>query len=161
MNKDLVGPLHRAVMRQSLSEVTAALSEGANVDELDREDRTPLFYASMDGLVSIVLELIRRGANPNARDKHSSTPLHFAAQEYRFAAAEILLQSGAEVDPKDDYGNTPLSRAVYESKGRGDMILLLLRCGAERSSMNNYGVSPQAFVRTIGNYDVARFFDTN
>ena len=70
-------------MKHSLSEVIQAIAQGEDVDALDREGRTSLFYAAMDGDIAIVAELIRHGANVNAQDKHLETPLHFAAREYR------------------------------------------------------------------------------
>ena len=41
-------------MRHSLSEVTQAIAQGEDVDALDREGRTSLFYAAMDGDIAIV-----------------------------------------------------------------------------------------------------------
>jgi hypothetical protein len=41
--------IHTAVMEHSLLEVIKAISSGENVDALDRETRTPFFYAAKDG----------------------------------------------------------------------------------------------------------------
>lgn len=70
--------VRRAVARHSLPEVAQAIAQGGAVDALDREGRTPLFYAAMAGELEIIAELIRHGANVNAQDKRLETPLHFA-----------------------------------------------------------------------------------
>ena len=51
-----------------------------------------------------------------------------------------------------------LSGAVFDSKGRGSMIELLLASKASRSLKNKHGVSPEDLANSIGNYDVAKFF---
>lgn len=70
----------------------------------------------------------------------------------------MLLRAGALVDAADSSGNTPLWRAVFESKGRGEVIALLRRYGADPLRENAAGVSPLGLARTIGNYDVAQYF---
>jgi ankyrin repeat protein len=157
MSNHVSGPVHVAVMRGSLPELIAAVESGHPVDEKDREGRTPLFYAVMAGELGIASELIRRGANPSAQDRHRETPLHFAAREYRIEGAELLLRTGAPVDARDVDGNTPLWRSVFDSRGRGRMIRLLLSHGADRSLKNEHGISPEDLAKTIANYDVRQF----
>jgi ankyrin repeat protein len=149
--------IHTAVMGHSLPEVIQALSLGEKVDVLDREGRSPLFYAAKDGDLAIVGELIRRGARVNAQDTNLETPLHFAVREFRVDVAKYLIENGANVNARDIHGNTPLSHAVFESRGRGDMIALLLSAGADKSLKNDHGVSPQELAKSIGNYDVSTF----
>jgi ankyrin repeat protein len=84
--------------------------------------------------------------------------LHFAAQEGAIAAAEKLLAAGAQVDATNTYGNTPLSTAVFYSRGRGELIRLLRRHGADPWHPNNTEQTPVSTARLIGNYDVAQFF---
>jgi ankyrin repeat protein len=143
-------------MRRSIPELTRALSSGADVNEVDREGRTPLFYATRDGSKELAAELIRNGANVNAQDKALETPLHFAAREFRPEVAELLLKSGAAVDSQDAHGNTPLSRAVFDSRGRGELITMLLAHGADKLLKNKHGMSPERLAKSIANYDVAR-----
>ena len=157
MKKNVMGPVERAVMLHSFSGLTEALAHGECVDEMDREGRTPLFYAVIDGDLALVSELIRHGANPDARDKNLWSPLHFAAQEYRPEVAELLIKHGATVDAQDSYGNTSLWRAVFDSDGRGDVIKVLLSAGADKRLKNNHDVSPLDLANTIANYDIKPF----
>jgi ankyrin repeat protein len=71
--------------------------------------------------------------------------------------AKLLLDHGAAADAQDAHGNTPLSHAVFESRGRGEMIRLLLSFGADKALKNKHGVSPENLARTIANYDVSIF----
>ncbi|HEV2679147.1 MAG TPA: ankyrin repeat domain-containing protein [Rhodanobacter sp.] len=148
-------------MSRNLIEVTSAIKQGGEVDALDQEGRTPLFYAAQNGDNAIAVELIEHGANLNAQDKNLETPLHFAARAYQFELAELLLKKGAHVDTTDDQGNTPLSRAVYDSKGRDQVIKLLLSFGANKALSNKHGVSPETLAQTIGNYDISPFLKGN
>ncbi len=158
MTKSREDAVHKSVMIGSLAQLTHAIAEGEDVDGLDREGRTPLFYAAGDGAVEIASALIQHGAACNPRDRNLETPLHFAAREFRIATATLLLQYGATVDAQDFYGNTPLSHAVFASRGRGEMIELLLSAGADRELKNTHGVSPLDLAHTIANYDVRQFF---
>jgi len=118
-----------------------------------------LHYAALENDGPEVKRLIEAGLAVGAPDKTGWTPLHFAAQEYSAAAAILLLEHGALVDAQDSYGNTPLSKAVFNSKGRGELIRLLRKAGADPRRENNYGVSPLSLARMIANYDVRQFFN--
>jgi uncharacterized protein len=125
----------------------------------DKAGRSELHYAVMDRNFERVKELVRQGMNVNLADRDGWTPLHAAAQNNDAETARFLLDSGATVDPRDSYGNTPLFRAVFNSQGDGELIELLRQRGADAESKNKSGVSPVGLARTIGNYDIARFFD--
>jgi len=73
-------------------------------------------------------------------------------------AVKLLIDAGAAIDPVDDHGNTPLSNAVFESRGDGQVIQMLLAAGADPHRKNSHGVSPASLAHTISNYDVAKFF---
>jgi ankyrin repeat protein len=130
-------------------------SKKPTVDELGR---TELHYAVLENKVDLVRSLLAAGADASAKDKAGWTPLHAAAQGHATEAAALLIQSHAQIDAEDAHGNTPLFRAVFESKGRGDMIALLRKAGADPNHKNHHGVSPLSLSRTIANYNVAQFF---
>lgn len=144
-------------MQGNLAAVRNALKSGEDVNALDRDGRTPLFQAIVDGNFEIAKELMQHGANVNARDRSLETPLHFAAREQQVKLAQLLLENGAEVNAVDSNGNTPLFRAVFDSQDQGDMIKLLLRHSADKHLKNNYGVSPEDLANSIANYDVKKF----
>jgi len=124
----------------------------------DRQGRTPLHYAALANDTDAVSRLLSEGADPNVPDRDGFTALHFAAQQSAVAAAEALLAAGAQIDPVNSYGNTPLFTAVFNSRGRGELIRLLRRHGADPWRPNNTGHTPVGTARIIANYDVAQFF---
>lgn len=125
---------------------------------MDPSGRTPLHYAAMSDDVSTVEALIADGLSPDAGDSQGFTPLHLAAQEHSVAAAGALIARGARVDSVNAFGNTPLFVAVFNSRGRGELIELLRSHGADPLRPNTSGQTPAGLARLIGNYDVSKFF---
>jgi ankyrin repeat protein len=125
---------------------------------VDRDGRTPLYYAAVDKDVMQVEALLSSGLDPNAVDDSGWTPLHFAARVSAPEVVKLLLAAGATVDPRDSDGNTPLWRAVFSSRGEGEVIRLLRAAGADPYIDNKHGSSPLKAARLIANYDVRQFF---
>lgn len=124
----------------------------------DRQGRTVLHGAAFEGDAEEVRRLLEQGFEPDTADHQEFTPLHLAAQEWREDAARALLDDGAFVDPRNRFGNTPLFVAVFNSRGRGELIELLRSRGADPLAQNAYGKSPLSLSRLIANYDVKQFF---
>ena len=125
----------------------------------DRMNRTELHYAAVDGKHEDVVRLLAEGLDPNAVDDRGFTPLHFAAQDYYPEIAKTLIDAGAGVDPVNVNGATPLSVAVMNSRGRGDVIRLLLAAGADPDKPDRVGLSPRATAEMIANFDIKQFFE--
>lgn len=124
----------------------------------DRQGMTPLHAAASYGDLSEVSRLIASGEDPGARDADGFTPLHMAAQGFRVDAAAALLEAGADVNWRNRFGNGPLFVAVFNSRGRGEMIKLLRSHGADPHAANASGQTPLGLSRLIANYDVSQFF---
>jgi uncharacterized protein len=146
-----------AVMSGNPSKLRASLAAGGDVDGRGPDGGTPLVQAAIQGMADIARYLLAQGANVDAQNQDGWSALHFAAQEYHLDVARLLLERGAQVDIPDVHGNTPLWRAVFSSQGRGGMIELLLRAGADKDRANKSGVSPRQLAVSIANYDVAKF----
>jgi uncharacterized protein len=151
-------PIFEAIAKNDANKLAKIISEEAAVDVVDGDDRTPLMHASIDGRDQIVPLLINANCSLNSKDKAGYTALHFAAQNFHLNIAKILLESGVSVDPQDMHGNTPLWRATFNSKGKGEMIKLLLSYGADKNLKNSSGKAPIDLAKTIANYDLAQFF---
>ncbi len=121
---------------------------------IDREGRTPLFYAIADKDIDLAVKLIAQGAAINIQDKGGLTPLHFASLHDQTSIAEELIKAGAEIDIQDLHGNTPLWRAVFESRGKDKMIRILIAAGADKTIENKSGISPVKLAENIGNFDI-------
>lgn len=126
---------------------------------MDRAGRFPLHYAALTNDAAEVARLIAEGETPDSSDSQGFTPLHLASQEHALAAATALLNLGAMVDPINSFGNTPLFVAVFNSRGRPEMIDLLRSRGANPLHPNGTGQTPMGLARLIGNYDVAQYFE--
>ncbi len=112
----------------------------------------------MDDDVSAIGTLLADGESPDVQDEQGFTPLHFAAQQFSLSAAVALLSAGATIDVENAFGNTPLFVAVFNSKGRGELIELLRSHGADPLHINTSGQTPVGLARLIASFDAAQFF---
>jgi ankyrin repeat protein len=135
------------------------LREGLDINTVDSGGRTLLMEAVVKGDHELVDILIERGADVNIRDQRNWTALHFAAQANDLVSVRKLVEHRAEINAQDDFGNTPIANAVFNSRGKGEVIQFLLTHGADRSKKNNSGISAVDLAKTISNYDVAKFFE--
>jgi ankyrin repeat protein len=126
---------------------------------MDPAGRSPLHYAALNNDAEEVTRLVAEGASPDSSDTHGFTALHLASQEHALAAAAALLNLGATVDPINLFGNTPLFVAVFNSRGRPEMIELLRSNGADPLHTNGTGQTPAGLARLIGNYGVSQYFE--
>lgn len=110
------------------------------------------------GDAALLAWLLPKGPALDQQDRNGWAALHFAAQAHAVEMAALLLAAGATVDVADAYGSTPLWRAAFESRGRGELLQLLLAHGANPDQPNDSGVSPRQLAQTIANFDVKQFF---
>jgi ankyrin repeat protein len=150
-------PVYHAIREGSLADLVSAISRGEAVDALDRDGRTPLFEAARQGNVPAGELLLKAGAAVNAQDNRGMTPLHFAAENFRIAFAELLVANGANVNTQDVFGKSPLHMAVMFSRGRGEMINLLLAEGADRHLKTKTGFTAEDLAMANAKYDVKQF----
>lgn len=104
--------LHHACIRfQDADVVRRLIEEGSDVNALDYDGFSPLFYAQSAGVVE---QLLRARANPNVVSK-KETPLHCAVSA---EAAETLLSANADLTARDTRGVTLLHRARSPAMAR-------------------------------------------
>ncbi|WP_425384463.1 ankyrin repeat domain-containing protein [Wolbachia endosymbiont (group B) of Eupithecia inturbata] len=93
----------------------------ADVNVIDKNGCTALYYPALYGFKEVVEVLIGAGADVNVRDKSGYTALHFAAYT---EIVEVLLKEGAKVNAVDKDGKTPLDHAKSQ-----DVVKALLDAG--------------------------------
>lgn len=153
LSEEIVSAIYRNEL-EALGELVNPL----NINAVDREKRSVLFYAVLAKSIDMVKLLLKSQPDLNMKDCNGWSALHFAAQGNMTEIAKLLIENGADLEVKDDYGNTPLSRATFSSCGYGDLIKLLLSSGADPNHENNSGISPLKLANTIANYNVKQFF---
>ncbi|MCT3735614.1 ankyrin repeat domain-containing protein [Elizabethkingia anophelis] len=138
--------------------VKSLIDNNVSLDEIDEFGRTVIFDAIIKGYDNIVKVLCDANVNVNVQDRQGKSPLHFAAIYNNISIVEILVEAGANINLRDINGNNPLFDAVFNSKGSSDLIIFLLKNGADYQNKNNFGVSAKSLAETIGNFDVAYLF---
>ena len=81
--------------------------EGATVDILGEENRTPFMIAVDRGHVALAEALIERGAEVNHRDSDGLTALHYACLCENPEMIRMLLKKGADESAVDNDGSKP------------------------------------------------------
>ncbi|EAX99507.1 ankyrin repeat protein, putative [Trichomonas vaginalis G3] len=114
------------------------LSNGANINEKDKDGYSALYIVTLYNYKEMIELLISHGININEKDKNGYTALHFAARKYnRKEMIEILLSHGANINEKDTDGNTALHIATFYNYK--ETVELLLSHGANINEKNNIG----------------------
>ncbi|CAA7012913.1 unnamed protein product [Microthlaspi erraticum] len=103
--------------------IRALRRDGADLEWMDREGKTPLILACMNSeLYDVAKTLIELGANVNAYRpaRHAGTPLHHAAKRGLENTVKLLLSHGANPLVLNDDCQTPLE--VARAKGFSNVV---------------------------------------
>ena len=149
-------------VHQDLNHLRSAVMNGNNelieniitnhgIEAFDGDKRTAIIWASFFGQIKILEWLIKKGANVNHQDKIGYSSLHFCGQEQNIEVAKILLENGANPNILDKHDNSPLWTAIFNSKGKFELVELLRINNADPNQKNKYGRSPNDM--TISTYD--------
>ncbi|BBB15598.1 ankyrin repeat protein [Candidatus Rickettsiella viridis] len=129
--------LFRAAETGHTETIKLLLENGADINVVTDNKRTPLYVAAENGHADTVQFLLgkkRADANAyayvNAKTKAGSTALHAAAEGGYTVIVELLLKEKADAKAADKYGFTPLHFAV-DSGGYPAIAELLLAAGAD------------------------------
>ncbi|WRX10740.1 hypothetical protein QQP08_003227 [Theobroma cacao] len=106
--------LYQAASAGNVDAIKALCREGAAIEWIDRDGKTPLIVACMNPeLIHVVKTLIEMGANVNAYrpGRNAGTPLHHAAKRGLEQTVKLLLSHGANTLLRNDDCHTPLEVA--------------------------------------------------
>ncbi|XP_039000074.1 putative E3 ubiquitin-protein ligase XBAT34 [Hibiscus syriacus] len=106
--------LYNQVNYGNIEGIKSLFHEGAGLEWIDKEGRTPLILACLNpSFFDVAQTLIELGANINAyRPGHlGGTPLHHAAKRGLLSTVKLLLSRGANPLVINDDGQTPLDVA--------------------------------------------------
>lgn len=105
------------------------LNDGADPNQRDRYDYTPLHWAAYEGQVDVAKLLLDHGADINALEYTKSTPLALAVDRGYVDMVKLLLDKGANPNTADKDGWTPLHYAVRN--GNSEIVIALLEHHAD------------------------------
>jgi ankyrin repeat protein len=117
------GKLHNAAKSGDATEIIWLIDKGADINEPDTYNFTPLMYAVQKGDLDIVSALLNDGANPNRRNIAGATALMIAARHGHNDILTELLRHGADPKMKNDIGETALDIAQLHRKHRSARLL--------------------------------------
>ena len=132
--------LHEAAKWGNLKRVRFLVEQGADKDEGDSLDYTPLLWASCKGHFDVVQYLVEQGASLDKAVRAGCTPLIGAACNGHLDIARFLLEQGADRDKACNNGYTPLHCAA--ANGHLDIAMLLMSYGADLNARINSGELP-------------------
>lgn len=105
------------------------VNNGADVNHVCRDGKTPLLVACSNRLIYSVKVLLSAGANVYVKDNNDETPLMYATSLANVELVKILIDAGADVNAEDKDGKTPIIHAFDEYVSI-DIIKLLVENGA-------------------------------
>lgn len=115
-----------------------------------------LHEAVAQGNLAIATKLIGNGINIDHKDCYGKTPLHYAAEYDQIELAEIILRNGGSLNISDDYGNEPLWTAVFNARGKYEIVKLFINFRARPNHKNKAGRSPLDFALQIDDQDLIK-----
>lgn len=113
-----------AIRSIDYTSINVLLSEGMNIDTVNRQGNTPLMVASKIGNLRIMDILLAHKPSMNLQNKKGSTALMIAARTGQFHVVKKLVTNGADVSMQNEDGNTALTLA---SKFGHDQIVTYLQ----------------------------------
>ncbi|HZF54428.1 MAG TPA: ankyrin repeat domain-containing protein [Polyangiaceae bacterium] len=140
-------PLMEAVALGSLTDVQAALAQGAALEERDWWSRTAWLIALLAGDVAKATFLREHGADPNALGRCGTPPLFYAIRGHHPDMVRWLLREGADIHQTDEFGGTALIEAVENDDL--ECVEILLGAGASVDASSNGSVLGRGASRDI------------
>ncbi|MGD2174932.1 MAG: ankyrin repeat domain-containing protein, partial [Candidatus Brocadiaceae bacterium] len=134
------GELHEAAAAGDARAIGQLLAEGADVNALNDEGKSPLHVAAEAGQVEVCRALLDAGAELEAREKRQFTPLAVAAFKDQPETVELLLERGADVNAKNVWIWTPLHCAAQI--GATEVARTLVEHGADPTVESNRSETP-------------------
>ncbi|XP_055299666.1 transient receptor potential cation channel subfamily A member 1 isoform X2 [Sitodiplosis mosellana] len=155
-------PLHCAAMFDYPDVVSYLIKEGADINALDREHRSPLLLAASRGAWKTVLALIKLGAEITIKDVNQRNVLHLVImnggrlEEFanEVSATQFSSQLQHLLNEKDNTGCSALHYASREGHIRS--LENLIRLGACINLKNNNNESALHFAARYGRYNTVR-----
>nr|XP_014349262.1 PREDICTED: ankyrin repeat domain-containing protein 26-like isoform X2 [Latimeria chalumnae] len=149
-----LGKLHKAASTGDLSK-TRQLVKKHDVNQLDKENRTPLHLACANGHTDVVSFLVESNSKLNLCDNDNRSPLMKAVQCQQERCATILLEHYADPNLVDINGNTALHLAALIPTI--SLAAQLLEHDAHINAQNKEGCTPLFLAVTENHQEMVEF----
>jgi ankyrin repeat protein len=143
---------------KTLKEAKSLLKQGAHVNAVAQDGKSPLHWAADNGYLRVVTYFVKKcNASVKAVDIDSSTPLHKAARHGHAEVVSVLLSYGADVNAENTYHHTPLHCAVLA--GSMPVAVILVEHGADvyAAACGGLGSTPFDLAKGYDHSDVADY----
>lgn len=100
-----------AIRTIDYTSINVLLSDGTDIDTVDRQGNTPLMIAAKVGNTRILDILLSHNPNINKQNKNGTTALMIAAQSGQLPVVKKLVRHGAKLSSHDLDGNSALALA--------------------------------------------------
>ncbi|XP_050791943.1 ankyrin repeat domain-containing protein 7 isoform X10 [Gopherus flavomarginatus] len=149
-----LGKLHRAAAGGDLGRLQQLLKKH-DINQLDKENRTPLHLACANGHSDIVNYLVDNKCKLNLCDNDNRSPLMKAVQCQQEKCATMLLEHGADPNLVDVNSNTALHLAAQTANI--SLVVQLLEYNAHIDSQNKEGYTPLTIAITENHQEMVEF----
>ena len=111
---------------------------GLDVEALDKELQTPLFYAVKKGSIQILQFLVEKiKVSINHQEFFNRTAFYLAAFEGNLEVVDYLYKMGANPEISSKLDRTPLSKACF--LGKVNVVQYLVKIGVELTFRDSRG----------------------
>ncbi|MDF2966039.1 MAG: serine/threonine-protein phosphatase 6 regulatory ankyrin repeat subunit A-like [Rickettsiaceae bacterium] len=111
-------PLHQAVITSRLDNIKLLIEIGADINQADNQQVSPLYgslgYYGNKIDLNIIKYLIDHNADVSQPMFDGDTPMHMTGYKGAPMVAKLLLDNGAAIDPQNHDGNTPLHVCIKQ-----------------------------------------------
>ena len=142
--------------RGNVRDIEQALTDGADANETDAFEMTPLMIAAGAGRAKAVELLLNHGASIDASADLSGTALMRAASDGNTDVVRILLKRGASVNNLNRFGESALVRAIECGDAPVEIVQMLLRAGADPNVRCLDGQTPLSLAMSNGDFAKAK-----
>jgi len=125
------------------------LIEKEDINIVNEDGQGLLHEAISHNNTFIGLDLIWRGIDINKQDNNGQTALHFAASFSNEELAKAIVKAGGNPNIRDNHGNNALWTAVFNARGKYNIVKIYKEAGGDSLSKNNAGRTPLDFSKQI------------
>jgi ankyrin repeat protein len=152
-------PLTVASIAGNLEIMKYLISQGADINTIDREGSNLLHNAAANGHLEVVKYLLDQGFDINAEDANGNTAILFASGKDNIVLIQYLIDHGASLDLESVDGRTCMLNSVLS--GNTDIVQLFMDHGFSIDITNQWGVTPLMYASIVGNKAVVEFLLEN